>query len=116
MRFRSTIMTGLLATSLAIGAGSAVAQEASPATGEESLTRTLTLTNTEGGVVGYATLTELDGEVAIKVANTGDSGLAPGEHGIHIHETGRCIASGDTPYESGGGHQPDRRVSRRPGG
>ena len=27
-------------------------------------------------------------------------GLAPGEHGFHIHEHGRCIA----PFESAGGH------------
>jgi Cu-Zn family superoxide dismutase len=87
MRFRSTIMTGVLATSLALGAGTALAQDASPAA-DEGLTRTMTLSNPEGKIVGYATLTEADGALAIKVANTGDSGLAPGEHGIHIHETG----------------------------
>jgi Cu-Zn family superoxide dismutase len=103
MRLRSTIMTGLLATSLALGAGSALAQDAAPAAGED-LTRTMTLSNPEGKIVGYATLTETDGVLAIKVVNTGDSGLAPGEHGIHIHETGSCISSGEKPYDSAGGH------------
>lgn len=107
MRFRSTIMTGLLATSLALGAGSALAHEgheASPAASDEALTRTMTLSSPEGTIVGYATLTETDGMLTIKVANTGDSGLAPGEHGIHVHETGSCVVSGEKPYDSAGGH------------
>jgi Cu-Zn family superoxide dismutase len=105
MRFRSTIMTGLLATSLALGASSALAQDSTPASGgEETLTRTMILTNPEGKVVGNAKLTESDGTVTIAVKNSKDSGLAPGEHGIHIHETGSCVASGEKPYDSAGGH------------
>lgn len=103
------MMTGLLATSLAVGATSALAQDATPASGgEEMLTRTMILTNPEGKVVGNAKLTESNGTVTIAVRNSRDSGLAPGEHGIHIHETGRCIASGKRPYDAASGHlNPD---------
>jgi Cu-Zn family superoxide dismutase len=98
-------MTGLLATSLALGATSALAQDSTPAaSGEEALTRTMILTNADGKVVGNAKLTEAGGEVTVTVKNSKDSGLAPGEHGIHIHGTGSCVASGETPYESAGGH------------
>jgi superoxide dismutase, Cu-Zn family len=103
MRFRSLITTGILATTLVLGAGTAVAQEASPASGE-GLSRTMILTNPEGKVVGNATLTQADGTVTITVKNSKDSGLAPGEHGIHIHETGACVAAGEKPYDSAGGH------------
>jgi superoxide dismutase, Cu-Zn family len=103
MRFRSSIMTAVLATSLALGAGFAIAQEASPTAGGD-LSRTMILSNPEGQLVGNASLFETDGAVTITVRNAKDSGLAPGEHGIHIHETGACVASGETPYESAGGH------------
>lgn len=51
-----------------------------------------------GKSIGSATLTEQKGgvEVMLKV-----SGLPPGQHGFHIHETGKC-----TPpdFKSAGGH------------
>lgn len=60
------------------------------------------LRDSSGAVVGEATLVEGAGgsvEVALTVA-----GLEAGEHGVHVHETGRC----EPPFESAGGHfNPD---------
>jgi len=50
-----------------------------------------------GTTVGEAILEERDGGVDITVTFTG---LRPGQHAFHIHETGRC----DPPFESAGGH------------
>jgi Cu-Zn family superoxide dismutase len=32
------------------------------------------------------------------------AGLPPGSHGFHVHEVGRCDATGSTPFESAGDH------------
>ena len=62
----------------------------------------VTLRDEEGQRVGTATLTERDGaQVAISVLV---EGLAPGEHGIHVHEVGRCDPGGEQPFSSAGGH------------
>ena len=56
------------------------------------------LFDTSGTRVGLATFSEVDseGQMGISV-----SGLSPGQHGIHIHETGACTAP---DFESAGGH------------
>ena len=56
------------------------------------------LFDTSGTRVGLATFSEVDGQGQMGVSV---SGLAPGRHGIHVHETGAC-----TPpdFESAGGH------------
>lgn len=55
--------------------------------------------NAAGEVIGAAMLSEQpEGGVAIDLTV---SGLTPGEHGIHIHENGKC----DPPdFKSAGGH------------
>jgi Cu-Zn family superoxide dismutase len=51
-----------------------------------------------GTQVGVAAFTVADGEGQVGVSV---SGLTPGQHGMHIHETGACT----TPsFESAGGH------------
>jgi len=50
-----------------------------------------------GKKVGEAILEQREGSVQITATFTG---LPPGEHGFHIHETGKC----DPPFESAGGH------------
>jgi len=50
-----------------------------------------------GKKVGEAILEQRDGSVHITATFIG---LPPGEHGFHIHETGKC----DPPFESAGGH------------
>jgi superoxide dismutase, Cu-Zn family len=54
--------------------------------------------NAQGEKIGEARLTESAEGVAIAVKA---SGLPPGPHGFHIHETGKCETPG---FQSAGGH------------
>jgi Cu-Zn family superoxide dismutase len=95
------IMTMVSAFAMAlVGAfAESAAQDASPT--PLAIVET-TLQDVNGQEVGSATFTETpDGLVMIEVDV---EGLAPGEHGIHIHETGVCDPTGDTPFASAGGH------------
>ncbi|KMY53371.1 superoxide dismutase [Bacillus sp. FJAT-27231] len=66
--------------------------------GEDNDAAVIDLKNGEGKKVGTAELKQTEEGVAIKVDA---SELPPGEHGFHIHETGKC----DGPdFESAGGH------------
>ena len=70
-----------------------------PATAQEAQTATATFMNAEGTEVGAVTLTQGDGSVTV----TGElTGMTPGEHGFHFHETGDC--DGAAKFESAGGH------------
>jgi len=99
-----------LAATLSLGGGVAIAQDGSPAASPqafESQPVTVNLENVDGDVVGSATFTETDTGVNIVVQSTSEgsgSGLEEGLHGIHIHETGVCDPSTETPFESAGGH------------
>lgn len=55
----------------------------------------------DGNQVGTATF--ITGDTGVSVTIDVD-GLPPGEHGIHIHETGICDPTGDEPFSSAGGH------------
>lgn len=60
------------------------------------------LYDTDDKEAGAAVLTETaDGQVLIV---GGVSGLTPGAHGIHIHETGTCTTNGDSAFASAGAH------------
>ncbi len=91
---------------LAVGrAPDLIAQEgspmASPAATPFSLAEVV-LRDVSGAEVGIATFAEApDGSVSVGV---GVQGLTPGEHGIHVHETGICDPTGDQPFASAGGH------------
>jgi Cu-Zn family superoxide dismutase len=107
MRFRSRVLTGLLASTLSLTSGIALAQEGSPVASPAALGESINveLTNHEGDLVGSATLTETADGVRITVeSDTEGAGLEPGEHGIHLHETGMCDPSGETAFQSAGGH------------
>jgi Cu-Zn family superoxide dismutase len=56
------------------------------------------LFDTSGTRVGLATFSDVDGTGQLGVSV---SGLSPGQHGIHIHQTGACTAPG---FESAGSH------------
>ncbi|MFW6088646.1 MAG: superoxide dismutase family protein [Gemmatimonadota bacterium] len=58
---------------------------------------TYDITDADGTVVGRVTLTDGAGGMLLE---TEIDGLAPGEHGFHLHETGVC----EPPFESAGGH------------
>ncbi|WP_285614502.1 superoxide dismutase family protein [Pseudobacillus badius] len=66
--------------------------------GEDNDAKTIDLKNSEGKKVGIAQLKQTDKGVSIQVEA---SDLPPGEHGFHLHETGKCDAPG---FESAGGH------------
>lgn len=70
-----------------------------PAAAQEAQTAAATFMNAEGAEVGTVTLTQGDGSVTV----TGElTGMTPGEHGFHFHETGDC--DGSTKFESAGKH------------
>ena len=109
-----SIVAGFLASSIAIGGGiAALAQDATPEatpaeaveeTPEVPLQSTFTLVGADGNAVGFASVVETDGSLVIKLANSDDSGLAPGEHGLHFHETGDCTPEGDEAFATAGDH------------
>lgn len=62
------------------------------------------LVDSSGARVGVATFSGTDGGAQMSISVTG---LAPGRHGLHVHETGACTPPG---FESAGGHfNPDGR-------
>ncbi len=63
------------------------------------------LRDSAGTVVGTATLADMGGSVHLELTV---EGLAPGEHGVHIHAVGQCDPAGETAFASAGGHfNPD---------
>jgi Cu-Zn family superoxide dismutase len=85
------VLFGLLgALLLALGAGVATAQSGG--------TATAALEDTDGNPVGDATFTEGPDGVTINVNVR--QGIEPGEHGIHIHETGKISPD----FEAAGKH------------
>lgn len=124
MRIRTSLLTGILATTIALGGSLASAQDASPVAspaaspaaspevpwvaGGVPVIDRVPLGTPDGAIAAYATMEQGDDGVTIRVESTVDSTLEPGTHGIHIHEVGACDASGSTPYQSAGGHlNPD---------
>ncbi|HET7503649.1 MAG TPA: superoxide dismutase family protein [Kofleriaceae bacterium] len=93
--------TILLSTAFAtLLLGSAAAQDKKPATAKPAKAKPVTvkLSDGAGKSVGTATLAPDPGGVKITLAV---KGLPPGEHAIHVHETGKC----DVPdFKSAGGH------------
>lgn len=89
------VLLGLLWLSAGRGG---VQPAAEPSPSEEYLVAVAELINSEGAFVGIAILTELPEGVRIQLKA---EGLPPGEHALHIHETGRC----EPPdFRSAGGH------------
>jgi len=85
---------------LTAAASVAAAQASTP---EVTLGRTLPalLQNVDGTTVAVALVAESGDDITVSVAAVG---LAPGEHGIHIHETGICDPTTDPAFSSAGGH------------
>jgi Cu-Zn family superoxide dismutase len=73
---------------------------ASPIVGASQVA--IAIRDVNGTDVGSVTFTEGDdGAVTVEVEV---SGLPAGEHGLHVHETGRCEPAGDEPFASAGDH------------
>jgi len=82
---------------LALGGAGIAAQDATPADAGVQVS----LLDVDGNEAGSATFTEADGSVTIDLTV---EGLEPGDHGIHIHETGACDPAGDMPFSTAGDH------------
>jgi len=108
MRRRRFLEAGVAATSALLlvlgGPLGGAAQDATPdaATPEPPAPVTVALQNVDGLLAGSLTFSEDEpGMVSI----TGNIiGLEPGDHGIHVHETGACDPSGEKPFSSAGAH------------
>lgn len=100
-------IAGVLAATVAISACAPADDQSLEASDEqaagttdqstERATASYEISNADGEVVGRLELTDGAGGVLVEAEI---EGLAPGEHGFHLHETGRC----EPPFESAGGH------------
>ena len=107
----------LVLSVLAAAAPGAAAQDASPGATPEFAIVEVALLDAAGEEVGTAELTELtDGGVGFVVAV---AGLEPGDHGIHVHETGVCEPGGTRrsppPGATSTRAAPRTAARRRPG-
>jgi Cu-Zn family superoxide dismutase len=95
------------APSASTGGGTTAADASAPESGAGELTARLV--DPEGGEVGVATLTEVEGGTQVEVRVTG---LSPGFHGFHVHAVGVCEPDSQNPTDpsmtgdflSAGGH------------
>ena len=100
----STVVS--VAATLILGAGlggsiATSAQDATPSAAGPTSAGTV-IHDTEGRVVAVALVMEdTDGVAGVFVTATG---LEPGEHGLHAHETGVCEPTGEKAFSSAGGH------------
>ena len=102
--FRRVIPPLLAAGSLLLLAGCSVqVQEAPAAPLDVGATATAMMAAPDGTAVGTVTLTQTPHGV-ILAADV--SGLAPGGHGFHIHETGSCAPD----FTAAGGHFAPRGI------
>ena len=101
MRRSKTLVASLTLAGVTILASSmAVAGQGGQAQAAAGITATATLVDQFGSAIGSATFFENPaGHVIVGVDI---DGLAPGEHGMHIHAVGACATTGQ--FSSAGGH------------
>ena len=104
----STCRTAFVATCAGVlaigGVAFATAQDATPSSTARSSISAVGMMNVDGLQIGTVSASESDGAVTFTITA---STLTPGEHGIHVHETGSCDPA--TGFESAGGHfNPDQ--------
>ncbi len=104
MNLRKTVLSTLFAASVAFTGASAIAQDASPEASPVSYVTVepKAIKTADGKFLGTISLWEDAEGVHMVVKSSSGEILEPGEHGIHIHETGVCDADGN--FESAGGH------------
>lgn len=117
MNIRKTLLSGILASSLALSGAAVLAQDSTPDTldsatpsaspvADPTKLEQLPVIDTEGTIVAHADVWEdEDGNgVWFSITNTGDTMLAEGKYGVHVHEFGVCDPETDPPFDSAGGH------------
>jgi Cu-Zn family superoxide dismutase len=77
---------------------SAPTDAATSASAAPAMTAVANLQTADGKAVGTATATPSEGAVTLSLRV---EGLPPGQHGVHVHMTGKCEG---TKFESAGGH------------
>lgn len=114
MQLRKTLLSGLLASSIALGGVAAFAQESTPGTqttdnlgtpiADLTVKEDVPFIDAEGNTVGMAEVWEDEegGGVWFSIKSEDGSGMAEGKYGIHVHETGVCDP--EAAFESAGGH------------
>lgn len=70
-----------------------------PTMAQDSATAIANFMSTDGTEIGSVTLTQGDGTVTVSGELTG---ITPGQHGFHFHQTGDCDGAGG--FESAGSH------------
>ena len=97
------ILVSALSVALLGALAETTAQDATPAA-SPAATRAVdvVLRDVGGQEVGRATFAETPDDVVYIDVEV--EGLAPGEHGIHVHAVGVCDPTGDMPFASAGGH------------
>jgi Cu-Zn family superoxide dismutase len=101
-------VVGIASLALGLGGGAALAQDATPV--EEN--PMLQIVGVDGGIIGDVEVWEEEGMVSMAISV---SGLEPGDHGLHIHETGVCDPAADPPFDSAGGHYNPESTTHGPG-
>lgn len=103
---RKFLLVGLATAASAAGcsrdtddsrAADSTSAEAPPGAARRAASATAVVRDATGRELGTVTLLEL-GDITLSGRLTG---LAPGEHGVHLHSTGRCDAPA---FESAGSH------------
>lgn len=104
MNLRKSIISTVFAASVALSGAVAIAQDATPdATPVTYLTvQPQAIKTVDGKFAGTVTLWEDAEGVHLVVKSASGEILAPGEYGVHIHETGVCEKS--EGFKSAGGH------------
>ncbi|GBF07519.1 superoxide dismutase, sodC [Deinococcus aerius] len=105
---KKVLLLGTLALAGTVG-GHVLAggMEAMTAPASTPLTATAALRDEAGQVLGTATFRQMDMGVQVTVEARG---LTPGQHGMHVHEYGRCAPGVDpatntvVPFGAAGGH------------
>lgn len=110
MNLRKTVLSTLFAASLVFTGATALAQDATPDADDDATPVTYlsvepkAIKSADGTFLGSVTLWEDAEGVHLVVKSASGAELEPGEHGIHIHETGVCDANADPAFDTAGGH------------
>lgn len=112
--WRTPLMAACAGVLSLASVGFATAQDATPAAqaAERSSISAVGVLNTDGLQIGTVIGSESDGALTLTITV---SNLPPGEHGLHIHETGVCDVEGDSPFASAGGHFNPTGAAHGPG-